>query len=389
MYIVITGGGKVGEYLATVLLKSGNEVAIIERSAETADRLSMILQGRYLIIRGDGCDSKYQEDAGIRKADVFVAATGQDDNNLVACEIASRVYGVPRTIARVNAPKNQRIFRALGIESISSTEMIANLIEEETLMGTVGVVTSLTHGNVVLSEIPVPHMSFHDNDEGISVYDIEMPEEFELNDNLILDPKDFSDITVQRGPNIKPFPLNVALPEKVEGSVLLKAEDNITTDHIMPSNSKLLPYRSNIPYLSEHCMEPVDPSFPKRAKENGGGFIIAGSNYGQGSSREHAALVPLYLGIKGVVAKSFARIHRDNLINSGILPLTFVKESDYDGIEMGDKFVIENAVEQVKAGGTVTLKNLTKGTAIECNLPLTDRQRTFILKGGVLNSLKK
>ena len=176
MYIVITGGGKVGEYLATVLLKSGNEVAIIERRAETADRLSMILQGRYLIIRGDGCDSKYQEDAGIRKADVFVAATGQDDNNLVACEIASRVYGVSRAIARVNAPKNQRIFRALGIESISSTEMIANLIEEETLMGTVGVVTSLTHGNVVLSEIPVPHMNSHDNDEGISIYDIEMPE---------------------------------------------------------------------------------------------------------------------------------------------------------------------------------------------------------------------
>ena len=165
MYIVIAGGGKVGEYLATVLLKSGNEVAIIERDAATADRLSMVLQGRYLIIRGDGC-----------KADVFVAATGQDDNNLVSCEIASRVYGVPRAIARVNAPKNQRIFKALGIESISSTEMIANLIEEETLMGTVGVVSSLTHGNVVLIEVPVPHMSHHDNDEGIFVYDIEMPE---------------------------------------------------------------------------------------------------------------------------------------------------------------------------------------------------------------------
>ena len=176
MYIVIAGGGKVGEYLATVLLKSGNEVAIIERDAATADRLSMVLQGRYLIIRGDGCDSKYQEDAGIRKADVFVAATGQDDNNLVSCEIASRVYEVPRAIARVNAHKNQRIFKALGIESISSTEMIANLIEEETLMGTVGVVSSLTHGNVVLIEVPVPHMSHHDHDEGIFVYDIEMPE---------------------------------------------------------------------------------------------------------------------------------------------------------------------------------------------------------------------
>ena len=176
MYIVINGGGKVGEYLATVLLRSGNEVAIIERDVKVADRLSMVLQGRYLIIRGDGCDSRYQEDAGIRKADVFVAATGQDDNNLVACEIASRIYNVPRCIARVNAPKNQRIFRALDIESISSTEMIANLIEEETLMGSVNVVSSLTHGNVVLNELVVPHMRNHSNDEGVLAYDVEMPE---------------------------------------------------------------------------------------------------------------------------------------------------------------------------------------------------------------------
>lgn len=177
MYIVINGGGKVGEYLATVLLRSGNEVAIIERDISVADRLSMLLQGRYLIIRGDGCDSRYQEDAGIRKADVFVAATGQDDNNLVSCEIASRIYDVPRCIARVNAPKNQRIFRALGIESISSTEMIANLIEEETLMGSVNVVSSLTHGDVVLTEISVPHMRNHSNDEGVLAYDVDMPDQ--------------------------------------------------------------------------------------------------------------------------------------------------------------------------------------------------------------------
>lgn len=176
MYIVITGGGKVGEYLAVVLLRSGNEVAIIEQEADVADRLSMVLEGRYLIIRGDGCDSKFQEDAGIRKADVFVAATGQDDNNLVSCEIASRVYDVPRCIARVNAPKNQRIFRALGIECISSTEMIANLIEEETLMGSVHVMSSLTHGDVVLIEVAVPLMAYHDNDEGLLVYDVPMPE---------------------------------------------------------------------------------------------------------------------------------------------------------------------------------------------------------------------
>ena len=177
MYIVINGGGKVGEYLATVLLRSGNEVAIIERDTTVADRLSMLMQGRYLIIRGDGCDSRYQEDAGIRKADVFVAATGQDDNNLVSCEIASRIYDVPRCIARVNAPKNQRIFRALGIESISSTEMIANLIEEETLMGSVNVVSSLTHGDVVLTEISVPHMHNHSNDEGVLAYDVDMPDQ--------------------------------------------------------------------------------------------------------------------------------------------------------------------------------------------------------------------
>lgn len=220
-------------------------------------------------------------------------------------------------------------------------------------------------------------------------FDIDMPEKFEINDNLILDPKDFPDVTVVRGPNIKPFPLNTALPETVKGKVLLVAEDNITTDHIMPSNSKLLPYRSNIPYLSEHCMEPVDPEFPRRAKENGGGFIVAGGNYGQGSSREHAALVPLYLGVKGVIAKSFARIHRDNLINSGILPLTFENENDYDKIKQGDELKIENAVEQVKAGGGITVKNVTENFEFKCALPLTERQRVFILAGGVLNSLKK
>lgn len=177
MYIIIAGGGKVGEYLATVLLQSGNEVAIIERDVDVADRLSMVLEGRYLVVHGDGCDSKYMEDAGIRGTDVFVAATGQDDNNLVSCEIASRIYGVPRCIARVNAPKNQRIFRALGIECISSTEMIANLIEEETLMGSVNVVSSLTHGNVVLTEIAVPQMREHSSEEGVLAYDVPMPEQ--------------------------------------------------------------------------------------------------------------------------------------------------------------------------------------------------------------------
>ena len=205
MYIIITGGGKVGEYLATVLLRSGNEVALIERDVKVADRLSMILEGRYLIIRGDGCDSRYQEDAGIRKADVFVAATGQDDNNLVACEIASRIYNVPRCIARVNAPKNQRIFRALDIETISSTEMIANLIEEETLMGSVSVVSSLTHGNVLLTEISVPHMHNHSNDDGVLAFDIEMPE-----DSLIVAVSSKDDVEVV-GEETRLYPGDIAV----------------------------------------------------------------------------------------------------------------------------------------------------------------------------------
>lgn len=176
MYIVISGGGKIGSYLASVLLKSGNEVAIIEQKLTTADRLSVELQGRYMVIHGDGCDSRYQEDAGIRRADVFVATTGQDDNNLVSCEIAHSVFNVPRVIARVNNPKNLRIFRKVGIECVSSTTLIANLIEEEALMGSVSVVSSLNHGDVSLSEYVVPRMRHHSNSKGIKIDDIPMPE---------------------------------------------------------------------------------------------------------------------------------------------------------------------------------------------------------------------
>ncbi len=175
MNIVIAGGGKVGAYLAQVLLKSDNEVAVIEQDLKTADRLSMQLEGRYLVIHGDGCDSRFQEDAGIRQADVFVATTGKDDNNLVSCEIAQRVFRVNRCIARVNNPKNLRIFREVGIECVSSTTLIANLIEEEAMLGSVSVVTSLTHGNVSLSEIVVPQQRHH-NDDGILVASIPVPE---------------------------------------------------------------------------------------------------------------------------------------------------------------------------------------------------------------------
>ncbi len=175
MYIVIMGGGKVGSYLASVMLSSENEVALIEENANNADLLSVAYEGQFLVINGDGCDSRFQEDAGIRKADVFVGATGQDDTNLVGCEIAQRVFHVPRVIARVNNPKNLRIFREVGIECVSSTTLIANLIEEEALLGSVSVVSSLTHGNVSLSEFTVGRMKHHSEDDGVAIADIPMP----------------------------------------------------------------------------------------------------------------------------------------------------------------------------------------------------------------------
>ena len=173
MYVVIVGGGMVGLYLAQTMLRSGNEIAIIEQDRETADLISIELEGDYIVIQGDGCDSRYQEDAGIRRADVLVAVTGHDDVNLVACEIAQRIFQIGRAIARVNNPKNQRIFRALGIECVSSTPLIANLIEEEALLGGMSVATSLAHGNVALSEIVVRMKRYP---EGMLVQDLALPE---------------------------------------------------------------------------------------------------------------------------------------------------------------------------------------------------------------------
>ena len=218
---------------------------------------------------------------------------------------------------------------------------------------------------------------------------VHMPSEFLARDNMVVAPaENGSEVEVVRGPNIKPFPLNTKMPEIVSGKTLIKIEDNITTDHIMPSNAKLLPYRSNIPHLAEFCLTPCDPEFPKRAKENNGGFIIGGVNYGQGSSREHAALAPLYLGIKGVLAKSFARIHMANLINSGILPLVFKNEADYDDIAMGDELCIENASAQIAAGEEITVKNLTKGTEYVTILTASDRQKEMLYAGGLINFIK-
>jgi aconitate hydratase len=219
---------------------------------------------------------------------------------------------------------------------------------------------------------------------------IKMPDTFVINDNSIIPPAaEGSSVEVVRGPNIKPFPIRDGLSNKTIGTVLLKMEDNITTDHIMPSNAKLLPYRSNIPYLANYCLTPVDKDFPSRAKDMGGGFLVAGHNYGQGSSREHAALVPLFLGIKGVIAKSFARIHMANLINSGILPLIFVNEEDYDSLEQGDELIIEDTIQQIRQGETLIVKNTTKDREVIVKLSLSPRLKQVILAGGLLNYTRK
>jgi aconitate hydratase len=218
---------------------------------------------------------------------------------------------------------------------------------------------------------------------------IDMPDKFLVKDNMIVPPAETGeDVEVVRGPNIKPFPKAKSCEEVVSGKVLTKVGDNITTDHIMPSNAKLLPYRSNIPYLAEYCLTPCDEDFPKKAKENGGGLIVAGINYGQGSSREHAALAPLYLGIKAVLAKSFARIHMANLINNGIMTLVFKNEEDYDKIDIMDKLVIEDALNQIK-NDIVIVTNKDKNEKYEMIFNVTDRQRDMIKFGGLLNMMKE
>ena len=213
--------------------------------------------------------------------------------------------------------------------------------------------------------------------------------DFVPNDNFVVYPegcnKDNTEVAM--GPNIKPFPRNTALPEKVEAKVVLHAGDNITTDDIMPSDSRLLPYRSNIPHLSNYCFEKIDAGFSARCKEAGKCAIVGGENYGQGSSREHAALAPLYLGVKFVLAKSFARIHRSNLINSGILPLVFENPADYDTFELGDELVIENAPQQAPQD-TIEVKNLTKDLVYKTKPNFSDLEQTMILKGGKINAIK-
>lgn len=219
---------------------------------------------------------------------------------------------------------------------------------------------------------------------------IEVPDKFTWDDDGIIPPaKDAKKVEVARGPNIKPLPIKEALGEKLEGPILLKVGDNITTDHIMPAGSKVLPLRSNIPAISEFVFNIIDPTFPKRAKELGGGFVVGGENYGQGSSREHAALAPMYLGLRAVLVKSFARIHRANLINFGILPLTFLQAADYEALSQGDQLEIPDLKMVMKADHPFPVKNITTGKSIQATHGLTERQKEIIIAGGLLNWTKQ
>ena len=218
----------------------------------------------------------------------------------------------------------------------------------------------------------------------------EMPKRFKINDNMIEMPatqEEADNVTVERGPNIKPIPKGMPPEENLTTKLILKVGDNITTDHIMPAGSKILPYRSNVPKLSEFCFTVCDQDFPERAKREGGGIILGGHNYGQGSSREHAALVPLYLGVKAVVAKSFARIHAANLINFGIIPLVLKNEEDYDSLTEGEELYIEGLVTALKSEDEVILT--TRNKKIPLLLSLTDRQREILLSGGLLEYTKR
>ncbi|HOP11894.1 MAG TPA: aconitate hydratase [Oscillospiraceae bacterium] len=221
---------------------------------------------------------------------------------------------------------------------------------------------------------------------------VEMPKHFLIDDNMIEKPeseKDAALLSTVKGPNIKALPKAVSVSESLRATVALKVGDNITTDHIMPAGAKILPFRSNIPKMSEFCFSQVDPEFPKRAKELGTSIIIGGQNYGQGSSREHAALVPLYLGIKAVIAKSFARMHRDNLINSGILPLEFADPEDYDKITQGDVLSLPNCKKELLAKKPITMINETNHSSITLKPSFIERDIELLVDGGLLNHTSK
>ncbi len=216
---------------------------------------------------------------------------------------------------------------------------------------------------------------------------IDLPKAFLINDNMITPPapvEEMDSVEILRGPNIKPFPATEPMPSEISAKAVLKVGDNITTDHIMPAGSKILPYRSNIPYLSQYCFGVCDKEFPERCKAEGKGIVIGGSNYGQGSSREHAALVPLYLGVKAVIVKSFARIHMANLVNAGIIPFTFKNPDNYDTIDQMDELVIGD-VRSLVGLSDITVKNVTKGTEFTVTCNISERQRDILLAGGLLD----
>ncbi len=220
---------------------------------------------------------------------------------------------------------------------------------------------------------------------------IDMPTTFLQDDNMITLPATEAEaaaVEILRGPNIKPFPTTAPIADSIQAAAVLKVGDNITTDHIMPAGAKILPYRSNIPHLSQYCFAVCDETFPTRAKEAGESIVVGGANYGQGSSREHAALVPLYLGVKAVIVKSFARIHRQNLVNAGILPLTFKNEADYDLIDQGDELQLPDVKACIVENRPVVLKNLTKGCDIQVDSDLSGRAKDILLAGGLLGYTK-
>ena len=218
-----------------------------------------------------------------------------------------------------------------------------------------------------------------------------MPEKFVIDDTAVIAPatvEEAKDLEVLRGPNIKPFPQETPQEDTLTAELALKVGDNITTDHIMPAGAKILPYRSNIPHLSQFCFGVCDTSFPERAKALGKSIIVGGSNYGQGSSREHAALVPMYLGVRSVITKSFARIHVANLINAGIMPLTFKNPDDYDKLNQGDKLTLTNVFEGMETG-EFTLKDETTGESFALTASFTERQKAILKAGGLLSYTKK
>jgi len=220
---------------------------------------------------------------------------------------------------------------------------------------------------------------------------ITLPTHYEADNNMVILPaseEEAKNLTVVRGPNIKPFPQGSELPDTLTAPAVLKVGDNITTDHIMPAGAKLLPYRSNIPYMSNFCFTRCDENFPENARKAGSSMIIGGQNYGQGSSREHAALVPLYLGVKAVIAKSFARIHKANLANAGILPLTFVNPEDYDKIDPNDLLELPDIRKALTSDGLIVLKNKTKNIEIKLENPLSQREIKMVLAGGLLSQTR-